>query len=162
MGSLGPRTGALFESRTETWNKKNGEKMEESKRGAPKSAGPVAYAASAIWLIRHCQQGNVRTATSGSRTRPACTRSRFVFDGQFFDLYVFELIYDICVVAVHSSEKWCITLCSACISTRGRFDARVYETDYEDFAFIIYVWFWCKLQTQVSFSQVFSRPFHGQ
>ena len=46
--------------------------------------------------------------------------------------------------AVHSSEKWCITLCSACISTRGRFElvsiaayTRVYETDYEDFACII-------------------------
>ena len=50
--------------------------------------------------------------------------------------------------AVHGSEKWCITLCSACISTRGRFElvsiaasaytrVRVYETDYEDFACII-------------------------
>ena len=53
LSSLGPRTGVLFESRTETWNKKNGKKIEESERGAPKSAGPVAYAASAIWLIRH-------------------------------------------------------------------------------------------------------------
>jgi hypothetical protein len=45
LGSLGPRA--------ETGNKKIREKIEESKRGAPKSAGPVAYAASAIWLIRH-------------------------------------------------------------------------------------------------------------
>jgi hypothetical protein len=32
---------------------KNSEKNRREKRGAPKSAGPVAYAASAIWLIRH-------------------------------------------------------------------------------------------------------------
>ena len=57
MGSLGPRTGALFESRTETWNKKIRKKIGKSKRGAPKSAGPVAYTASAIWLIRHCLEG---------------------------------------------------------------------------------------------------------
>jgi hypothetical protein len=33
---------------------KNSEKNRREKRGAPKSARPVAYAASAIWLIRHC------------------------------------------------------------------------------------------------------------
>jgi hypothetical protein len=62
---LGPRSGALFGPRAETGNKKFRKKIEErsagppkargpQKRGAPKSAGPVAYAASAIWLIRHC------------------------------------------------------------------------------------------------------------
>jgi hypothetical protein len=39
------------------WNRKqnNQKKNRREKRGAPKSAGAVAYAASAIWLIQHCQ-----------------------------------------------------------------------------------------------------------
>jgi hypothetical protein len=41
------------------WNRKQKiqKKNRREKRGAPKSAGPVAYAASAIWLIRHCRKG---------------------------------------------------------------------------------------------------------
>jgi hypothetical protein len=75
------------------------------------------------------------------------------------------------VFAVHGSEKWCITLCSACISTRGRFElvsiaASAYTRESTRqimrTSLVQYVWFCRKLQTQVSFSRVFSRPFHGE
>ena len=52
LGSLGPALAHCL-GPTPKQGTKNSEIIEESKRGAPKSVVPAAYAASAIWLIQH-------------------------------------------------------------------------------------------------------------
>jgi hypothetical protein len=92
-----PHWRTVWVSRTETWNKKIPKKIEESKRGAPKSAGPpkargpqkrgapqsagpMAYAASAIWLIRHWKLGAAAKMVSWERARQ-CMKTKIRWSG---------------------------------------------------------------------------------